>query len=372
MKHPINSIQMLRGIAALAVVLCHSRNYLVGDAFNAADHILFNGAMGVDLFFIISGFIMVISTYQYRGTFLDVVDFLIKRVSRVLPPYVIATFIYILCSAGLSYFTQPHAISGLFRAFVFLPETYMPYFNTPLPVGWTLNFEMYFYLIFSISLLFGKFRFLALCSFIFVTVCYIPKKLGAFTLNPLHFQDYSVPYYNMMANPFILEFLCGAGISYICLYLRKHHTKLAGLPYLPYLSLGFGLTFLLNWTDIPHKLHSHGLLNWGIPCVLIFSIIVIMDVIHTFRIHHFLTKIGNVSYTLYLTHTSSLLVLSHLLDRIHLGGMKISVFYAPFSATICVIVSFLLYNVMEKIPSDYIRTKLLSGVRSFRVRAVQQ
>ncbi|WP_207215862.1 acyltransferase family protein [Pseudolysobacter antarcticus] len=62
-------IQLLRGVAALLVVLTHARYALLGtDSFPLAQQIFLPGAMGVDLFFIISGFIMCYSTATSDGS----------------------------------------------------------------------------------------------------------------------------------------------------------------------------------------------------------------------------------------------------------------------------------------------------------------
>lgn len=134
----IGNLQVLRGVAALAVVFYHADFHLPGDV-----HTDF---AGVSTFFVISGFIM---CYISRT---DPDFFFLKRVMRIVPLYWLSTAALAILShpsallhpnAQLGEFV-PHVIGSLF----FLPSDAPPI----LAVGWTLNFEMYFYLAFAVSL----------------------------------------------------------------------------------------------------------------------------------------------------------------------------------------------------------------------------
>lgn len=125
----IGNLQLLRGIAALGVVFYHTDFRLAGDY-----HTDF---FGVSTFFVISGFIMCYITHA------DAAHFLERRIIRIVPLYWLLTIGVTLVRYGLPgngwWF-----ISSLF----FLPSDRMPV----LGVGWTLNFEMYFYAIFAVAL----------------------------------------------------------------------------------------------------------------------------------------------------------------------------------------------------------------------------
>ena len=112
------------------------------------------GIAGVDVFFVLSGFIMVITTkyLNVASKMSNVSIFLYKRITRIYPPYIIYTLI--VCFVALLY---PGAVfSGaeyrLLHSFSLFPGEHPPI----LAVGWTLIHEMYFYLVFSFFLLFKR------------------------------------------------------------------------------------------------------------------------------------------------------------------------------------------------------------------------
>lgn len=82
----INAIQIRRGFAAWRVVLHHAAPILFNDKINSTlvKHMAKKGAMGVDIFFVISGFI-IYKTISNNAT--SVPDFYMKRVRRVVPGY---------------------------------------------------------------------------------------------------------------------------------------------------------------------------------------------------------------------------------------------------------------------------------------------
>src|ERR1041385_6447525 len=87
-------LQALRGIAALLVVFTHARYYLSKTpSWDMAEALFRPGAFGVDLFFLISGFIMVYTTTDADGSFGYSVRFWIKRISRIWPVYVVLAII---------------------------------------------------------------------------------------------------------------------------------------------------------------------------------------------------------------------------------------------------------------------------------------
>ncbi len=117
------------------------------------------GGAGVDLFFVISGFVMMLSAQPLFGCHGASKQFLYRRITRVVPLYWLATFVYLglqLWFHGLSLSpptpnVYPRTIAGLF----FVPLTSKA-FSPLLPVGWSLNFEMLFYFIFAFAIRFRQ------------------------------------------------------------------------------------------------------------------------------------------------------------------------------------------------------------------------
>lgn len=150
----IKNIQVLRGIAALMVVYFHAVGalYSYGLIEDLASHSLIYawGAYGVDIFFVISGFIMVVSVSRKK---ISPEQFLKHRLLRVVPLYWLFTGIYVLL-----YFAVP----ALFKQRILMPDQILGSFffyeylvnqrEPALLLGWTLEFEMLFYLIFTLGL----------------------------------------------------------------------------------------------------------------------------------------------------------------------------------------------------------------------------
>ena len=143
-------IQKLRAIAAYAVVAFH-----VFELFYATSSMGFPrfmlGRTGVDLFFVISGFIMVYTTRDGETPR----EFMIKRVSRIVPLYWGATLATAaLVAVAPSVFPAADiSLNGILKSLAFIPATDLSGQTMPvLLVGWSLNMEMLFYLIFTLVL----------------------------------------------------------------------------------------------------------------------------------------------------------------------------------------------------------------------------
>src|SRR6266567_3039596 len=146
----ISSIQYLRAVAATMVVYHHARDRLPGfsEAFPSPI-----GQAGVDLFFVISGFIMVVTTWSKP---VSPGVFMLRRVIRIAPTYwiyttLLAFFILVFPSVLKLEVTPAHYLYSL----LFIPHV-SPLDNSVSPLlqlGWTLNYEMFFYCVFAVTLI---------------------------------------------------------------------------------------------------------------------------------------------------------------------------------------------------------------------------
>ncbi|ENV34777.1 Exopolysaccharide production protein ExoZ [Acinetobacter gerneri DSM 14967 = CIP 107464 = MTCC 9824] len=152
----LNNIQLLRAFAAINVVFFHIIGISVQYGMPATNFLFMKdwGQNGVDIFFVISGFIMVYIQSKKRKAPLD---FFRNRVERIVPIYWILTAL--LC---VLYFILPSAFANtelnlnkMFFSVLFLENLV----NNKLPVlyvGWTLEYEMLFYFIFALCLFIRK------------------------------------------------------------------------------------------------------------------------------------------------------------------------------------------------------------------------
>lgn len=149
------SLQILRAIAATMIVVHHGLHDI---DLMLKPTVLWQTRLplsaGVDLFFLISGFVMVISTNASQGRSDAVLPFLRRRLARIWPIYAAVTFLFaFLVFIGLQRAALPISMSGIIQSLIFWP--YLQPDGTVQPVyglGWTLNYEMMFYVLFALAL----------------------------------------------------------------------------------------------------------------------------------------------------------------------------------------------------------------------------
>lgn len=152
-RDELGSIQFLRFVASTLVVLFHTEVQLYRLSGGTRQSAVPFAAYGTDLFFVISGFIMVYITFGGRQTFSD---FMMRRVRRIVPLYWIYMTAFIVLWLGWrsafnsSILELHHVLASFF--FVPYPHPVLGITQPLMPVGWTLNYYMYFYLIFAACL----------------------------------------------------------------------------------------------------------------------------------------------------------------------------------------------------------------------------
>ena len=287
----LKSIQWLRGIAALQVIVYHAAvNMVKYDSHTAASVALHVTPWGVDLFFVISGFIMVFITKGHSGSMNDTLCFWERRILRIVPLYWLVTSLKIvaaLAAPGLTDYkpTLDHALASYF----FIPWTdaygrAMP----PSYLGWTLNYEMYFYLVLGLIIL--------LPHRLFIWTLGI-WAIGSVALGLV--SDISSPVLKLMTGPNLLEFLLGAVIGWFWLKGRVLAVRLA----VPLLVLG---AVLMPGADIL-DIRTHNAVKFGIPSALIVASVLSIEFHKVFDFNRRAPLLlGDASYSLYLTNPFSL------------------------------------------------------------------
>jgi exopolysaccharide production protein ExoZ len=268
------SIQYLRALAAIMVLLYHvgfNFQFLVDPPLRP--HWL---AAGVDVFFLISGFVMVVATERrtIRG-----VRFFTERLARVVPLYWLVTglFIAIMALHGDLLPDAGEITRSLLFVFDMNPRTHEP--NPILVPGWTLNYEMLFYLLFALLIRLTVTRRIAVMTAVFLSLC---------AFRPLVPQDDALLF--RMTSPQPLEFIAGMALAQARCRLGRLH------PLFGFAAIAAGFVGLvLVDTPFPRVVHFAPCATLIVAGSIVCDRLVRPD-IPVFRL------LGDSSYSLYLTH----------------------------------------------------------------------
>ncbi|WP_337049832.1 acyltransferase [Serratia fonticola] len=299
-KNKLASVQALRGLAALAVMLFHFRWNINLPYPNLGDRLFGWGAIGVDVFFIISGFVITLSATKLTPGLSAAGIFLKHRARRILPAYFIILLITFLLSGAMSTFHYPEKVSNFASALTFSP---IDANNAPFYVNdggvygirWTLNYEVFFYLAMAICLI-SKYRWPLLLGVFSLSLIVFPILAGQSPTLAVSGYQFNSAYLNLMTNPIIWQFLVGVGFGLIYPY-AKHlngHLRLATL-------LVAILVTVYSVLFTPSL--GHGLTMSGWYLSILFIAVVLNDELITKYTPRFMITLGEISFSLYLIHT---------------------------------------------------------------------
>lgn len=272
-----DSIQALRGITALFIVLEHIR-------------FLNCGAFGVDIFFCISGFMIMFSTHR------DTACFLRKRLIRILPLYYLmtaGTFLLLVLFPGMFEQTKANPVF-LLKSLLFIPFDIGGGVLQPLMrIGWTVNCEIFFYILFLIAMKINH-RYRGLLCGLFLSVLTAAAALIPSPPAVLAFYG----------NPVMLEFLFGMAAYYAAwgIYRLYQADRLPGIG-LPLSAAAVPLCFagLLITKPTVNILGFRRLFVWGIPAFVIVMCCFLLG-LYVKKIPLPLVRLGDISFSLYLVH----------------------------------------------------------------------
>jgi len=202
--HMLENIQILRAIAALLVVLHHALPHYeaMGGSLEPVKHIGAWGFTGVDIFFVISGYIMVYTTIDKPRTLSSAKRFVKHRFFRIYLGY--WPFFAVMLLA--LYLTDPARLASLDITGSFL-LTQTDMFKLVLPVSWSLGYEVYFYLLITLTF--------------FLPSRYLKQLMLLWTLSGAEIivsLAWHTPKTPIFYDPFLLEFFSG-----MLLYLLDKH-----------------------------------------------------------------------------------------------------------------------------------------------------
>jgi exopolysaccharide production protein ExoZ len=339
----IEAIQALRAIAALLVVFGHAAHETeaIGARVGlpAIDPSFLRWGIGVDIFFVISGFIMVHTSADLFGRPGAWRVFLTRRITRIVPLYWLLTSVLLL--GGL---VAPRLLNvpigdwqHILASYLFIPSLRGGDETRPvMALGWTLNLEMLFYVLFAGAMLLPLRR-----GMIALTLVIGSLALAGSLLQPTQVQ------LAFWTQQIILEFLFGCLLA----LLHRQGVTLSAPTALFLVVLGFagmfkGYGFDAGETTLPA-------LRWGIPAVMIVGGAALYRGAPP-RLVLLLTGLGNASYSLYLFHPFALRPLREIWVKLVGGSLPLEI-YIVVAIAVAALASTLLYRWVERPMGRWLR-----------------
>ncbi len=277
-------LQILRGIAAWIVVFHHMDQSLYEHQGKTAiwDFFRHYGAFGVDIFFVLSGYIMFFSVKK-KGK--DGFSFFVDRVFRIVPVYWAMTIMLILSAQIFSFgaYKTFYTAETLVKSFLLIPSEnpngygYVPF----LYVGWTLIYEMFFYIVLSVALIIRQKNALII-SVVFLGA--LPLALGEFELLG-------------RSNFLLYEFVAGVAIAYILgLASKSKHARFLVSPWyiFPLILINVAAIIILNWGPPTRFITAS---------FIVIAFLLIEPIVKKAGSKiNFFVYLGDISYSTYLVH----------------------------------------------------------------------
>lgn len=344
-KHQkVLSIQVLRGLAAVLVIHSHAIGHQMklnhGEALQSHFFYLSSfGAVGVDIFFVISGFIITLVAKKFVRNH-GAQDFFAKRLLRILPIYWALTLVELI-HAFLRH-PERSPLSTTIKSFILLPIFDRDNFIFPIiSLGWTLSFELYFYLIVTFFLLLKRKNFnLQLIAF-----------MGSLVGIGLFVPEINNPLFRFIINPIVIEFLLGCLIGIF--YLSGSRLK----PNISYGLLGVAILMFVGTIIFGNGDASKAesiliddkalirLLIWGLPSAALVAGLLFLELNQRLQFNRQLILLGDASYSIYLTHYFALTVFTKLWYMSRLPFPDVFIFLAVVFA---ILIGTIFYIVVEK------------------------
>lgn len=296
----IESVQVMRGLAAFAVVLYHVNLILALPQYGGRDilpGLSSRGWLGVNFFFVLSGFIIMVAHHDDIGQPRAVGRYLWRRFSRLYPIYWICLTVYLLAAyVGIGYPTFGWQPLNILSAYVLIQLT--DDFSLPLRVAWTLFYEVTFYTAFAVLIL-NRIAGVALFCGWMVAIA-IASLQGYVNMGPLHMWNAS--------------FVVGMAVFFLSRRIDPRWGRallLAGLAGLAVVfAMGLGAKLRATQAD------PVAVLLLAIPFGLILLGAVLAEQRFDWRAPRWLLLMGAASYSIYLVHSPVISVVAQLHHRL--------------------------------------------------------
>lgn len=337
------TIQSLRGIAALMVVFHHALHQSPGFLALWPTEA---GQAGVDLFFVISGFVMVYVTQERERS---AGQFLAMRAARIVPVY----WFYTLAAVLLMYLVpQLFRSNELSLRHVLLSLLFIPHqsaegsLSPVIKQGWTLNYEVFFYILFAIAMAISA-RYRVRLS---VSVLVVVAALGYWA----HFAGVTLGTPGFYFNNILLEFVFGMLIAKAYFYGKLQFVRPSVGATL--IVIGFFAFFALD----PFFTYANRVLVYGIPAVIIVIGALAFEARERPLRIPLIQFTGDASYSIYLVHIFPMAILRSTWSSLSLplhGVFSFAAFLA-LSAFAAIGFGSISYHLVERTSLKYFRNAI--------------
>jgi len=313
-KHQIEGLQIWRAIAVSLVAALHVMQ--ISGASSSVAMVRFGnlGMFGVDIFFVISGFILGLTALRASSgePRFESLNFIARRILRIFPLY------WIVLLFPLTRWLRSNEMS----AFSFLDSCFLlpglsyPHIYLVIGLAWTLIFEMVFYYVMTV--------------FLRITIRHaVRNTIAALILFVVvgQFLGISRPGLVIVMNPILLEFVMGNITAIMFQRFGRHRT--AGVAILVVGILAAGLLTFYVRTNVAVEQNVLGGANllprvgtWGIAAWLLVSGVVFWGPRVRSGLGKLLVAVGDGSYSIYLTSAISTEMIARLMARIPLAGLR--------------------------------------------------
>ena len=323
----IKNLQALRGVAALLVLWNHCQ-FSIQTAyphFSCPRWLgMTYGSMGVDIFFVISGYVIALTAAKkHQGA----LEFLCHRIARVVPLYFVATVLAILLALDNPALRHNLNFNSLWNGFFYLPFfDFHHYTGPPHSLGWTLSFEMWFYLVFAGGLLLWPAARVARFLPLFFAA-------GAVLVSLFYRSSWYFPCFAFY--PHVLEFSFGCLIFNAGGLLKGRAAVfllVAGFLFFAWSSqanthfASFSPDVRMGWLRVA---------AWGVPSAMVVAGLLGLEMSGGYVLPNWLFWVGEMSFSFYLVQRFVITLSSRIVQMIHHQPI-----WLP--AIICIALNFLL------------------------------
>lgn len=344
----INALQALRGYAAVSVMLGHAILEFHATKGTEMPFNEFPLIAGVDIFFVLSGFVMFYTSGTMFGRPEAVFEFWRRRFLRLVPLYWLFTslMVVVLLFLGNHVRATEFDLWNVISSYLFIPSERPGGRIAPvLSLGWTLNYEMFFYLMFGLFLLFNKKTgiiclILSFIFLLFINTVYNPS------FTPIRFWGNSI----------ILEFIAGILLG----VLKSRHDFQKSLPACAAIFTA-GLIILVLGSDLDMPRFIKG----GLPATLMVYAALALPISIDRKVPAWLILLGDSSYALYLSHRFVLRAVTMIFAAIAIPFEHEIAFYVFATLIGSIILSIFVYKFIEAPFLQFFSTRR-KGIRMTR------